>query len=196
MSMAGWVHLRSSLIAGRAEVPNADALSALGIQVLPHERLVIVNGQRLDLTAREFDILSHLAEHPGWVYSAEQLADGDEHSHDFSLESVRVHIAHLRHKFELAGLEGVIGTVRGVGYRLTGPEATSASADPAPPDVPEGELACAARLRDCLWLLEQAVVELAAGTSDPEVTESACEALETAQMAIAALLDKRAPGTL
>ncbi len=175
----------------------AGALSAWGIKILPHERLVVAGGQRLELTAREFDILAHLAEHPGWVYSVDQLADGDEQSHDFSLDSVRVHVAHLRHKLEIAGLEGVIDTVRGVGYRLANPEIYPAdSSDTAAVPGRANVHQCTARLRDCLWLLEQAVVELERLSSDAGVVEAACDALDAARTTIEALLGEGTPDTL
>ncbi len=58
-----------------------------------------------------------LAENPGVVFSREKLLDL-VWGYDFAGETrtVDVHIAHLRHKLD--GMQPVIETVWGVGYRL------------------------------------------------------------------------------
>lgn len=82
----------------------------------PARRAVTVRGNAVILTATEFDILAALARDPGVVISRSQLLDrvwgpefvGDDHLVD-------VHVANLRHKVG----DGVVETVRGVGYRLS-----------------------------------------------------------------------------
>ena len=75
----------------------------------------------------EFDIVMTLAEHPGWVFSADQLA-GDPDQGDYSPESVSVLVSRARHKLNSAGCARVIETVRGLGYRLRPLEPTEESA--------------------------------------------------------------------
>jgi DNA-binding response OmpR family regulator len=81
-------------------------------------RRVTMDNTEVRLTAREFDLLSHLLAHPGRVQSRERLLQ-QVWGEDFSGESktVDVHIRWLREKF--AGVAPfVIVTVRGAGYRL------------------------------------------------------------------------------
>jgi DNA-binding response OmpR family regulator len=81
-------------------------------------RRVTMDNQEVRLTAREFDLLSHLLANPGRVQSRERLLQ-QVWGEDFSGESktVDVHIRWLREKFaELAPV--AIVTVRGAGYRL------------------------------------------------------------------------------
>jgi DNA-binding response OmpR family regulator len=88
--------------------------------VIEHDaQRVLVAGQEVALTRRERELLFALAEHPGWVYSREQLL-GSVWGYDDAGETrlVDMHIANLRKKLEAAGAHGHVETVRGVGYRL------------------------------------------------------------------------------
>jgi DNA-binding winged helix-turn-helix (wHTH) protein len=180
------------------KMPASDSISAYGLELFPHERLAFVNGRPVELTAREFDILVRLAAHPRWVYSSEQLSDGEEQTSDSSPDSVRVHIAHLRHKLALAEADGVIGTVRGVGYRLQGsgseggPVTGPDDAEEDPTQTGEDTHARSRRLRDSFWLLERAVLELEELATDGQI-EAACDALDDARRAISRLLADGAP---
>ena len=78
--------------------------------------------QRLDLTAREYDLLAFLAAHPGRVFSRAQLLDqvwGT--THDTFEHTVNSHINRLRSKLEPDPSQPrYIKTVWGVGYCFTG----------------------------------------------------------------------------
>lgn len=79
-------------------------------------RAVSVDNRPIDLTAIEFDLLKALAENRGRVLSREQLLEkvwGGEYFGEMRV--VDVHLGHLRQKL---GREGLIATVRGVGYRF------------------------------------------------------------------------------
>ncbi|MDQ7904451.1 response regulator transcription factor [Phytohabitans sp. ZYX-F-186] len=81
-------------------------------------RTVTVDGQPVELTAREFLLAETLMRHPGQVLSREQLLDRVWGlAHDPSSNVVDVYIGYLRRKL---GQE-LIHTVRGVGYRLREP---------------------------------------------------------------------------
>jgi len=73
----------------------------------------------IPLTPREFSLLHYLMQHPGEVVKRTALL---EHVWDANYDGlsnvVDVHVANLRRKLELPGSDGVIETVRGVGYRL------------------------------------------------------------------------------
>ena len=79
-------------------------------------RLVWVNDEPVELTTVEFDLLRTLAEYPGIVLSREQLLE-KVWGYDYfgELRVVDVHIGHIRQKL---GDEGLITTVRGIGYRF------------------------------------------------------------------------------
>jgi DNA-binding response OmpR family regulator len=77
------------------------------------------NGQRVDLTPKEFALLRYLMLHAGQVLTPERLLEHvwDEQADPFT-NTVRVTISNLRRKLEGAGKSQPIATVNGVGYRL------------------------------------------------------------------------------
>jgi DNA-binding response OmpR family regulator len=89
-----------------------------------------VNGQPLELTRVEFDLLGSLLASPGRVFTRAQLIDrvwGDGFA--ISDRTVDSHVKSLRRKVGDAGGDpGIIETVRGVGYRISeGPNRTGDS---------------------------------------------------------------------
>lgn len=101
--------------AAPADTPRVLHCGALEMDLLAHT--VTVSGQRVTLTLKEFDILKLLLEHPGRVFTREQLLERIWGT-DFMGETrtVDVHIGTLRTKLGICGDH--IRTVRGVGYRL------------------------------------------------------------------------------
>lgn len=87
--------------------------------IVPASRLVILNGERLKLTHREYQLLRYLADHDQTVVSREEIYKavwgGEYYSEDAVKSCVRV----LREKLRPAGRE-LIETVRGIGYRFSG----------------------------------------------------------------------------
>jgi two-component system alkaline phosphatase synthesis response regulator PhoP len=78
-------------------------------------RIVSVDGQPVELTAIEFDLLKALAENRGRVLTREQLLEKVWGGSYFGeMRVVDVHLGHVRQK--LGG--DFIATVRGVGYRF------------------------------------------------------------------------------
>ena len=100
--------------AGQPE--DVDAVGVLSVDRAG--RRVSLGGHELQLSKREFDLLSFLLAHPGRVFSREQLI---QQVWDYTFvgdrKTVDVHIRWLRQKL---GEESPvnIATVRGVGYRL------------------------------------------------------------------------------
>jgi len=74
-----------------------------------------VHGVPLDLTYKEFELLKFLTQHPGRVFSRDQLLS-EVWGYDYfgGTRTVDVHIRRLR--FKLGELEPLIGTVRNRGY--------------------------------------------------------------------------------
>jgi len=83
----------------------------------PGRHEVLVDGNRIDLTATEFRVLAFLAKNAGWVYTRNQILDG-VHGENYAItdRAVDVQIVGLRKKLGSAG--ALIETVRGVGYRF------------------------------------------------------------------------------
>ena len=87
------------------------------LTIHPGRREVLVQGQKVDLTFTEFQVLYYLAQRPGWVYTRSQIVDavrGD--NYPVTDRSVDVQIVGLRKKLGESGR--LIETVRGVGYRF------------------------------------------------------------------------------
>lgn len=82
------------------------------------------NGQEIHLSPTEFGLLRYLVEHPGRVFSREQLLDS-VWGHDIYVElrTVDVHIRRLRKALNYDGQQpNVIRTVRSAGYSIEAPE--------------------------------------------------------------------------
>lgn len=83
---------------------------------------VLVRGEEVELTPKEFELLRVLATHPGKVYSRDELLEqvwGYEYLGD--TRTVDVHVRHLRQKVERdSSNPEYIETLRGIGYRLKG----------------------------------------------------------------------------
>jgi two-component system, OmpR family, response regulator ResD len=94
-----------------------------GLEIEPEARRVVVDGREADLTAREFDLLHFLAEHPGQVFSRDQLMDQVWRFPFYTdTTTVTVHVRRLRAKIEPDAPEPRwIQTVWGVGYRFRAP---------------------------------------------------------------------------
>ncbi len=97
--------------------PNPHiAIGGLAID-LAH-RTVLRDGQRADLSSREWAVLERLLRRPGAVVSRSQL---EESLYEFGAEiesnAVEVYVSRLRRKL---GADAIT-TIRGVGYRMGGP---------------------------------------------------------------------------
>jgi two-component system, OmpR family, response regulator ResD len=101
----------------------AEPLPAIrfdGLLIDPAAHRVERDGEEVALTQREFDLLVHLASHPGRVFTREQLMDAVwRYSFYTDTSTVTVHIRRLRAKLEERPEEPRhVQTVWGVGYRF------------------------------------------------------------------------------
>lgn len=81
-------------------------------------REVWVNGSPVDLTAKEFDLLAFLVEHPRQVFTRTQLLHQVWDNEGWQSEAtVTEHVHRIRRKIDADGASRIT-TVRGVGYRL------------------------------------------------------------------------------
>lgn len=99
------------------EVREIGTVSSSGVVIDESSYSAKVHGKPLDLTYKEFELLKFLAQHPGRVFSRDQLLS-EVWGYDYfgGSRTVDVHIRRLRAK--LGDLEGLISTVRNVGYRF------------------------------------------------------------------------------
>lgn len=79
-------------------------------------------GCKIDLTAREFDLLAYLMRSPGRVYTRTQINEHVWDTHfDTGTNVVDVAIARIRKKIDERAQTKLIETIRGVGYRMRDP---------------------------------------------------------------------------
>lgn len=95
---------------------QSDTMTVGPVTIDTARRLVFVDGERVDLTKREFDLLAVLVENAGVVLSRQRLLEM-VWGYDFDVETnvADVFISYLRRKLERDGLPRVIHTVRGSG---------------------------------------------------------------------------------
>ena len=105
-------------IARAQETGSPEEIQASGVTIDESSYTARVHGKPLDLTFKEFALLKFLAQHPGRVFSRDQLLS-EVWGYDYfgGTRTVDVHIRRLRAK--LGDLESLIGTVHNVGYRFT-----------------------------------------------------------------------------
>jgi two-component system OmpR family response regulator len=99
-----------------------DALSLGPLEVQPAKRKVLLNGQEVDLTSAEFNLLEVLASHAGQVVSKAMLSEqGLGRPLERFDRSIDVHLSSLRTKLGLNSneLPLTLHTIRGQGYQLS-----------------------------------------------------------------------------
>ncbi len=89
------------------------------LQLNPSEHTVLAEGERINLTLKEYELLQTFMENTGIVFTRNQLLE-QVWGYDFDGETrtVDVHIRTLRSKLGACGQ--YIETVRGIGYRMEG----------------------------------------------------------------------------
>lgn len=107
---------------GQGPLADEAPLESQGIRVDPSRREVLVQGQPVELTTTEFDILKVLVASAGRVVARERLMELARGPDWASFErSVDVHVSHLRRKIgDDPRQPRLIKTIRGVGYMLVG----------------------------------------------------------------------------
>jgi DNA-binding response OmpR family regulator len=99
--------------------PDSLQLIFLDLALDPLNRTATRGSRLIELTAKEFDLLRYLMEHPRQVLSRQQILEnvwGYEFMGDSNI--IEVYIRYLRLKVEQEGEKRLIQTVRGVGYVL------------------------------------------------------------------------------
>jgi DNA-binding response OmpR family regulator len=105
--------------ANHADKEASSEIHASGVVIDEASYTARVGGEPLNLTYKEFELLKYLAQHPGRVFTRDQLLH-EVWGYDYygGTRTVDVHVRRLRAKLG-PDHEGLIGTVRNVGYRFT-----------------------------------------------------------------------------
>jgi two-component system response regulator MprA len=105
----------------RMQPRQVEILRFQDVELVPSEREARRDGDLLELTAREYELLELFLRHPRQVMTREQILQdvwGFDYLGDSNLVDVR--IKYLRDKLEFGGRARLIQTVRGAGYALRG----------------------------------------------------------------------------
>jgi DNA-binding response OmpR family regulator len=116
----------SAVLRRRGSAPDAPAPLDLGaLRIDLARRLAMVDGEVLDLTRKEFDLLAYLAARPNQVVSRQELVEEVwRQPYRGAEQTVDVHVSWLRRKLgETAARPRFLRIVRGVGIMLEVPPA-------------------------------------------------------------------------
>ncbi|MCM3727998.1 response regulator transcription factor [Neobacillus cucumis] len=90
-----------------------------GIELLGKERDILVDGETIKLTAKQYELLEYLIQNKGAILTKEQIYDRVwGFDSDTTVAIVEVFMHHLRKKLEPFGYHADIKTIRGVGYMM------------------------------------------------------------------------------
>jgi DNA-binding response OmpR family regulator len=105
------------------ETPGPIVVGGLRVDV--ERREAMLDGETVDLSRREFDLLAHLAQHAGMVVTRRDLlAEVWRQPYGGDDKTIDVHLSWLRRKLgETASESRYLHTVRGVGVKLVDPTA-------------------------------------------------------------------------
>jgi DNA-binding response OmpR family regulator len=128
------VEARLRLAIGRLGGPAEDGSEAGVVRagdlvIDPQTYSSKIKGRPLDLTYKEFELLRFLAQHPGRVFTRDQLLR-EVWGYDYfgGTRTVDVHVRRLRAKLG-SEHEALIGTVRQVGYKFVSPPTRALAED-------------------------------------------------------------------
>ncbi|MBU6337645.1 MAG: response regulator transcription factor [Acidobacteria bacterium] len=104
---------------------DREPLEVRGLRIEPASRKVLLDGEELDLSRKEFDLLAELAYASGDVVTRDELMSRVWDENWFgSTKTLDVHVGWLRKKLDDDAADPRwIETVRGVGFRLADPNA-------------------------------------------------------------------------
>lgn len=110
---------RVKAVLRRCEDKGRTVLTLGGLSMDTVAHIVTADGQRVDLTYKEFELLRLFLAHPGRAFTREELFSGVwGDNYQGETRTLDMHIKTLRQKLGDYGAH--IETVRGVGYRLEG----------------------------------------------------------------------------
>lgn len=112
--------MRRYTMLGSETAGKKDIIRVGGLEYNKTEKTLNVDGEPVRLTAKELKIMEFFMQHPGQVFSAEQIYSRVWNEEAYAVENtVMVHIRHLREKIEIDPKNPrYIKVVWGVGYKL------------------------------------------------------------------------------
>lgn len=111
----------NSYQAAQGGAKSPDQIVEYGdLKLSTSKRRVLLKGQEVSLTTKEFDLLMHMALHPGQVFSREDLLESVwGYTHKGYEHTVNSHVNRLRQKIEPEPSKPIyVQTVWGAGYRF------------------------------------------------------------------------------
>ena len=106
----------------REVLPKVQKLQTGELSLDPQSREVWRNGDRVDLTAKEYAILEYFMRRPNAVVTRTMLGESVwDYEFDGISNIIDVYVRRLRRKIDRDGQESLLQTVRGAGYRLRVP---------------------------------------------------------------------------
>ncbi|GAA2634840.1 DNA-binding response regulator [Paractinoplanes durhamensis] len=117
------IEARIAAVLRRGNAPASSVLTVGGLTLDPDGRSASLDGEPLQLSRLEFDLLAYLMQRPGKVVNRRQLLADVWPLESRSVETVDVHVTWLRRKLgERAASPRYLHTVRGVGIQLSAPK--------------------------------------------------------------------------
>lgn len=113
---------RINAIIRRRNFNGAPNVHFFEISINPIGKLVTVNGQIIDLTKKEFDLLLYFITNKNRVLTKEVIAEhlwGDHADMLDNFDFIYTHIKNLRKKIEAEGGKNYLQTIYGVGYKYS-----------------------------------------------------------------------------
>jgi DNA-binding response OmpR family regulator len=108
-----------ALLRRSGSLTTSQTIQFRGIELLGKERDVVVDGNAIKLTAKQYELLEYLIQNKGAILTKEQIYDRVwGFDSDTTIAIVEVFMHHLRKKLEPFGYHSDIKTIRGVGYML------------------------------------------------------------------------------
>jgi len=116
------LNARVRAIIRRRQFQGQHHLVFRDLLVWPEQNEVLVRGELLTLTRKEYDLLLYFLANPGRVLTKEAIAEhlcGDQVDAADSLDFIYTHLKNLRKKLQERGADNYIRTLYGVGYKLS-----------------------------------------------------------------------------
>ncbi|AMR26862.1 DNA-binding response regulator [Hymenobacter psoromatis] len=116
------LNARLRAIIRRRRFQGQNHVAFRDLLVWPEQAEVLVRGEPLALTRKEYDLLLYLLANPGRVLTKEAIAEhlcGDAVDATDSFDFIYTHLKNLRKKLQEKGAENYIRTMYGVGYKLS-----------------------------------------------------------------------------
>ncbi|MCL4407261.1 MAG: response regulator transcription factor [Thermotogae bacterium] len=112
---------RSRTLIRRNAWTKSNLIEIRNMKVNTLEKTVHVDDKEIKLSKKEYDILLYLAINQGKIVEREEIIDHVwETGFEMYSNVVDVYINYIREKFKKHGIDDLIETIRGVGYRIRG----------------------------------------------------------------------------